>query len=231
MEMREPIQARAHATRAKLVEAAAECLATAGYQATTTQSVAGRAGVSQGALFKHFPTKAALLAGCVADVLARLVEAFEADPALRAVSDAEAGDTPLDARISMAVRALFSVFRSAPMQAVFEVYVAARTDVTLGVSLTPILERHRENILRKAASIFPEVRDHEAFATAVDAVVYAMQGVTIGLFAGRREVSGRDASRGDEHHLAFFERLARHELAHALTEQATPLRDGAACRS
>ncbi len=204
MQLREPQQARAHATRARLVEAAAECLSASGYQSTTTQSVASRAGVSQGALFKHFPTKASLLSASVAHVLARLVEVFRSDPALAPVND-----LPIDQRIGPAVHALFRIFRRDEMQAVFEVYMAARTDSALAEALGPILDHHRQRVLDQAAAIFPEMSDASAFVPAVDAVVYAMQGVVIGMF-------GAD-DRAEAQHLAFFERLARRELAFAVT--------------
>jgi AcrR family transcriptional regulator len=203
MQLREPQQARAHATRARLVEAAAECLSASGYQGTTTQSVAVRAGVSQGALFKHFPSKASLLSASVAHVLGRLVVAFANDPALSTITL-----LPIEQRIGPAVRALFKIFRRDEMQAVFEVYMAARTEPSLGEALGPILEHHRLRILEQADKIFPEMASAPAFAPAVDAVVYAMQGVIIGMFTAD--------DRAEAHHLAFFERLARNELAFAL---------------
>jgi len=203
MQPREPQQARAHATRARLVDAAAECLSTSGFQGTTTQSVASRAGVSQGALFKHFPSKASLLSASVAHVLARLVEEFKDDPSLANITS-----LTIEERIGPAVRALFRIFRRDEMQAVFEVYMAARTEPQLGEALGPILEQHRLRILERADSIFPEMARSDGFAPAVDAVVYAMQGVIIGMFTAD--------DRAEAQHLAFFERLARHELAIAL---------------
>ena len=52
---------RSAATRALLLEAAIASLASVGWANTTTTEVCRRAGVSQGALFKHFPTKTELL--------------------------------------------------------------------------------------------------------------------------------------------------------------------------
>ncbi|MBN9580198.1 MAG: TetR/AcrR family transcriptional regulator [Afipia sp.] len=59
--------------RELILEAARGCFARYGYSGTTTKSVAQAAHISEGLLFKHFPTKAALYA----DILA---EACEADP-------------------------------------------------------------------------------------------------------------------------------------------------------
>lgn len=61
--------------REQILEAAKRCFALYGYAGTTTKSVAQAAGISEGLLFKHFPTKAALYA----DILS---EECEADPEL-----------------------------------------------------------------------------------------------------------------------------------------------------
>src|SRR5687767_1043910 len=73
MEAPRPKQARSERTRAGIVDAAARTLATQGFHKASTQAVAGAAGVSQGALFKHFPQKSLLLAACVERILAGFV--------------------------------------------------------------------------------------------------------------------------------------------------------------
>jgi AcrR family transcriptional regulator len=62
--------------RAQILDAAKRCFARHGFAGTTTKSVATAAGVSEGLLFRHFPTKAALYA-------AILSEACEADDGLK----------------------------------------------------------------------------------------------------------------------------------------------------
>ena len=61
--------------RQLILSAAKRCFARHGFAGTTTKSVAAAASISEGLLFKHFPTKSALYA----EILA---EACEADPAL-----------------------------------------------------------------------------------------------------------------------------------------------------
>jgi AcrR family transcriptional regulator len=61
--------------RELILSAAKRCFARHGFAGTTTKSVAAAASISEGLLFKHFPTKLALYA----EILA---EACEADPAL-----------------------------------------------------------------------------------------------------------------------------------------------------
>jgi AcrR family transcriptional regulator len=196
-----PQQARAVATRGRLIDAARSLLAEEGMRGTTTAAVAARAQVSQGALFKHFPTKLELLAASTEAVLRSLVDAFPAGLPARPPKE-------LDARLRVGVAALWRVFRLPAMQGVFEVYLAARTDPELGRALSPLLTAHRENILAEARALLPELASEPALASAVDAVVYAMQGVALGVFSS-------DEHREREH-LAFFERLAARELAEAL---------------
>ena len=61
--------------RQLILGAAKRCFARSGFAGTTTKSVAAAAAISEGLLFKHFPTKSALYAEI-------LSEACEADPAL-----------------------------------------------------------------------------------------------------------------------------------------------------
>jgi AcrR family transcriptional regulator len=222
--VRPPQQSRSLATRARLVEAAARALVDLGFAGASTSAMAQRAGVSQGALFKHFPAKADLLAACVERLLADFVVEFRADVVRRLAAAPSAAGTRLppqvvltaEARVAPAVAARWAIFRRPAMHAVFEVYVAARTDAALAERLAPILTRHREAILAEARLLFPEVARHapaEADA-AVDAVVYAMQGVALGLFAPDDRVEAEQ--------LAFFTRLAEHELGLAITAARGP---------
>lgn len=193
------IQARSALTRLRLTQAAAETMVEVGLAGTSTIAVAQRAGVSQGALFKHFPTKTHLLAATVEHMLATFVAEFDAQ-IKRALK--KRGVDPV--RASCAV--LWKIFRRPEMRAVFEVYVAARTDDTLARRLAPILENHRQSIFDEAYLLFPLAKGaREDFHAAVDAVVYAMQGAALGLFAPDPDA--------EIEHLAFLERLARRELA------------------
>lgn len=61
--------------RRQILDVAKGCFSRHGFAGTTTKSLAAAAGISEGLLFKHFPTKAALYA----EILA---ESCEADPVL-----------------------------------------------------------------------------------------------------------------------------------------------------
>src|SRR6201987_6479143 len=70
-----PTRLTSEARRETILAAAKRCFARHGFAGTTTKSVAAAASISEGLLFKHFPTKSALYA----EILA---EECEADPAL-----------------------------------------------------------------------------------------------------------------------------------------------------
>lgn len=198
--MREPQQSRSVTTRWRLVKAASACLIEVGLAGASTAVIATRAGMSQGAVFKHFPTKADLLGATVTDILAEFVEAFR-----DGISEALRGKRAEPVHAACVV--LWRIFRSAEMRAVFEIYVAARTDPELTRRLAPILDRHRAAILVEARRLFPKAATRPDFPGAVDAIVYAMQGAALGMFA-----PGAADPDAETEHLGFLERLARREL-------------------
>ncbi len=65
-------------SRARLLDAARDVVATDGLEGLTLRAIARRAGVSHGAPLRHFPTLAALLAAVAADGFARLVATIDA---------------------------------------------------------------------------------------------------------------------------------------------------------
>lgn len=60
-----PVQERSQRTVDYILEAAAQVFARSGYEATTTNHIAERAGVSIGTLYEYFPSKDALLVALV----------------------------------------------------------------------------------------------------------------------------------------------------------------------
>ena len=83
--------------RQLILSAAKRCFARHGFSGTTTKSVAAAASISEGLLFKHFPTKSALYA----EILA---EACEADPALHRLLKLEPSTETLVVMIREMVR-------------------------------------------------------------------------------------------------------------------------------
>src|SRR5262245_60052966 len=73
---KEPQQQRSRATVDAIVIAAAEIFERSGYEETTTDAIAERAGVSVGTLYQYFPTKDALLRKLVEGHIADIVRAL-----------------------------------------------------------------------------------------------------------------------------------------------------------
>jgi AcrR family transcriptional regulator len=68
---------RREATRAALIAAARASLLDVGHEATSTEAVLARAGVSRGALYHHFPSKTDLVAAVFETVSCELVDQAE----------------------------------------------------------------------------------------------------------------------------------------------------------
>src|SRR6195256_5445892 len=83
--------------RQLILSAAKRCFARHGFAGTTTKSVAAAASISEGLLFKHFPTKSALYAEI-------LTEEVEADPALHRLLELEPSTETLVVLIREMVR-------------------------------------------------------------------------------------------------------------------------------
>jgi len=83
--------------RQLILAAAKRCFARHGFAGTTTRSVAAAASISEGLLFKHFPTKSALYA----EILA---EECDADPALHRLLELEPSTETLVVLIREMVR-------------------------------------------------------------------------------------------------------------------------------
>lgn len=196
MPVPKPTQARAVATRARLIDATVACLVEHGLAGASTPVIARAAEVSQGALFKHFASKAELLAAALEQVLARLVTEFQ---------DQLTPRKRFQASVEAACGVLWEIFREPEMRAVFEVYIAARTDPELAALLAPILRQHRAAILTEARRLFPVApRAAADLDAAVDVIVNAMQGAAIALFAGDHAA--------EEEQLASLRRFACREL-------------------
>jgi AcrR family transcriptional regulator len=166
-----PKQARAIATRRRLLEATVSVLCERGYAGTTTTHVARAADVSQGALYKHFGTKHRLIAATTEHLFAELIEGFR----LAFAAGAAGGD-----RVATALRELWAIFVTPELYAVLELYIAARTDAKLREALRPVLMVHRGNLMMEARKLFPEAAvQNPRFEQSVDGLLATMQGAAL----------------------------------------------------
>jgi AcrR family transcriptional regulator len=166
-------QERRDATRLKLLDATVECLVELGYARTTTVAVAQRAEVSHGALFKHFPTKAALLGAAVERLFPSLIARYRAE-------FANLPAAPED-RIAEAIERLWSIYQRPELLAAIELYVAARTDAELAAALSLVDPPHRRHLHRVARELFPDVAArHPGFDSLIELILNAVQGAAVG---------------------------------------------------
>ncbi len=116
-------------TRDGLIEAAAELFATTGFDETTTNDIADAADVSQRTLFRHFPTKEALLYGDMDELQLELREALEARPI----------DEPIIDVVRHAMLAVAADFDSNRERRLMQVQLAA---------VTPSVSAHSRAVLQ-----------------------------------------------------------------------------------
>lgn len=133
-------QERSAATRARLLEAAYESLLEDGYAATTVGHVQQRAGVARGTLLHHFPTRDALMAGVVEDIIERR---------LRVLTVGDAAPSDWDDIVEL----IWHELQSPPFAAALELWVAARTDPDLREALLPLQERIFTTVHRSVTAL------------------------------------------------------------------------------
>lgn len=165
-----PQQARAFETKRKLIAAASEMLAESGVSGTATAAVARHAGVSQGALFRHFPSKPLLLSAATEKILSDLFE--ETATAFVAAFD---GTDPIKAGVD----ALWTIFTDRRLYGAFEVFLAARTEPELRLQLEPIIIAHTERELAFAKLLFPDAADRPDFDRIIIGVLSTLQGAAL----------------------------------------------------
>ena len=183
-----PTQAERRAsTRGALLDAAAGTLVEAGATGFTTAAVATRAELSNGALFRYFPTRLDLVAATVEHVLAELrghyVERFA---------------TSTQADVRRLLELLWECMSDPRLAAVYELYTQCRTDDVLLAAVQPIVMEHVDRIGELAATVLgqldrPLPGDPQAF---VMLAILSMQGLIINNLAGTGVGVERDLING-----------------------------------
>jgi AcrR family transcriptional regulator len=135
--MREPQQDRSRATRAKLLDAAIECLAQHGWAGTTVLVVAERAGVSRGAAQHHFPTRESLVTGALVHMSEVRAGSIRSLPP----EGERETETVLDT--------LFGLYSGPVFRAALQLWMAAAADEALRAQIAPLeaeLGRHAHRL-------------------------------------------------------------------------------------
>lgn len=139
---------RRETTIRKLLDAATETLIEVGYAEASVQRIASRAGLSQGAIFRHFATREALMVAVGEDVGARLLDAYRRKFEAR---KADADD------FAVALRLVRDACRSRLNAAWYELAMAARTSPALRKALEPAARRYFDDIARLARETLPDL--------------------------------------------------------------------------
>jgi AcrR family transcriptional regulator len=191
---KEPQQERSRATVDAIVTAAAEMFERLGYERTTTDAVAERAGVSVGSLYQYFPTKDALLRKLAERHIAEIVRALTP-----VILDSDAS-TELGAFLSALTRRYFGVRRRAPrlfqvlyeqapipesLQArVLEVEAAARTGVANYLRVAPEVARDPDVGAAMVMVTLEALTVRLIIYPPPDCDVEALQGETVAMLLG-----------------------------------------------
>src|SRR6201993_4741349 len=145
-------QQRREETIGRLLEASINTIIEIGYAGASAAVITKRAGVSVGALFRHFETMGDFMAATASEVLRRQLESFTKRVA----------EIPADQPALEAVLAILRDITSGPTNAVFyELVIAARTDEKLRDAMQQELAQYAAKIDDVARTIpgaegFPE---------------------------------------------------------------------------
>ncbi len=160
---------KSQATRTRILEAAIECLATVGYHATSTTTVAKQAGLTRAAMLYHFPNRMALIEAVVKYVTRRRVEIQE-EVQVDLPRDEFFNRTSLDSQWEQLQTREFFAFS--------ELAMASRTDAELNKVFRPAMQSfdkaRREMAHHLAAK---EVKEDPGFDLRRDITRFALEGL------------------------------------------------------
>jgi AcrR family transcriptional regulator len=146
-------QERREETIARLLDASIATIVEVGYARTSAKVVAQRAQVSDGALFRHFPTMSDLMAAT----------AYEAGRRQLEVAAKRIADIPSD---RPAIEEILAIIRdltgNSTNTVIYELMVAARTDEKLRNTLREVMTTYVAKIYEAARAV-PSAEEIEAF--------------------------------------------------------------------
>lgn len=144
-----PKQERSRLTQRRIVEAAADLLASGGYDAFSTAAVARAAQVSKGALFQHFPTRDGLVATAVLEVFERQERLF-----LERFETFDASNP--ERLVRQILEAVWEIVSSEPYRQNCTVYLSATSKPELAAMLAPVASAGVEEMYEIAEALLRE---------------------------------------------------------------------------
>jgi AcrR family transcriptional regulator len=137
-------QQRREETVARLLDASIATIIEVGYARASAAVITKRAGVSVGALFRHFDTMGDFMAATAQEVGRRQLDSFTKQVA----------EIPADAPALEAALRILRDLTSNPTNAVlYELMIAARTDEKLNATLQNVLEQYSAKIYDAARAL------------------------------------------------------------------------------
>ena len=141
-EMARTQQQRREETVARLLEASIATIVEVGYARASAAVITKRAGVSVGALFRHFDTMGDFMAATAYEVLRRQLDSFT-----KRVAEIPSDRPALEAALTI----LRDITSSSTNAVLYELMIAARTDEKLNATLQHVLEQYGDEDLRRRA--------------------------------------------------------------------------------
>ena len=170
-EMARTQQQRREETIARLLDASIDTIVEVGYARASAAVIARRAEVSDGALFRHFPTMGDFMAATAEEVMRRQLGLFA-----KRVAEIPADKPALEAALTI----LRDVTGNSTNTVMYELLVAARTDEKLKGTLKDVLTVYAANIYETARALpGAELIDDETFAALVAILTNAFDGAAI----------------------------------------------------
>lgn len=164
-------QQRREETVARLLQASIDTIVEVGYARASAAIITKRAGVSVGALFRHFETMGDFMAATAYEVLRRQLDIFT-----KQVAEIPADRPALEAALAI----LRDITAGATNAVLYELMIAARTDDKLKETLQYVLGQYRAKIYDAARTLpgaegFPE----ETFPAIVAVLTNVFDGAAI----------------------------------------------------
>jgi AcrR family transcriptional regulator len=164
-------QQRREETVARLLDASIDAITEVGYARASAAVIAKRAQVSDGALFRHFPTMGDFMAATAHEVMRRQIDLFT-----KRVAEIPPDQPAMEAALTI----LRDVTANSTNTVMYELLVAARTDEKLRATLQDVLVEYAANIYDTARALpgadqFPD----DTFAALVAILTNTFDGAAI----------------------------------------------------
>lgn len=152
-------------TLEKLHLATVKVIVNKGFSRLTTADIVREAGLSQGALFRYYPTKLAAVVGATYYLLDKVMGDFNA-----------LMDRSKKPSLEKLINDLWEWYKSPDFTAVSRLYAEASADEELRTGIQPAVTAHGRNIDRLLVRLFPD-EETKMLRTAAHGVIFLMTGI------------------------------------------------------